>query len=83
MCPVGKRETTFPSTACAAAPLPVPTGKMAAAEEHDSSTEAVQTATEEEEAKTFKDLVRMADAGVCLAMLALGSPWLGTLYPGL
>ncbi|KAM7335618.1 hypothetical protein ACRRTK_006095 [Alexandromys fortis] len=29
---------------------------MAATEEHDSSTEAVQTATEEEEAKTFKDL---------------------------
>lgn len=37
---------------------------MAAAEEHDSSTEAVQTAAEEEEAKTFKDLVRMGDATV-------------------
>lgn len=63
-CPLGKSETTFPSTTCAAVPLPVPTGKMAAAEEHDSSTEAVQTAAEEEEAKSFKDLVSMGDATV-------------------
>jgi hypothetical protein len=36
---------------------------MAAPEEHDSSTEALQPAVEEEEeTKTFKDLVRKGDA---------------------
>lgn len=39
---------------------------MAASEEHDSSAEAPQTAVEEEETKTFKDLVRMDDAGFSL-----------------
>lgn len=57
---------------------------MAAAGEHDSSTETLQAAAEEEEAKTFKDLVRMGDAGIyfCGAGVTLAQG-LGTLYPGL
>lgn len=36
---------------------------MAAPEKRDSPTEASQPVMEEEETKTFKDLVRMDDAG--------------------
>lgn len=79
-CKRGERETTFPSTACAAVPLPEGTGKMAASEEHDSATEALQPAAEEEEAKTFKDLVRLGDAAVYFAMQARGSPRVWVLY---
>ena len=42
-------------------PLPEPRGNMAAPEEPGSATEAPQPALEEEEAKTFKDLVRVDD----------------------
>lgn len=39
---------------------------MAAPDEHDSATEAPQTAVQEEETKTFKDLVSVDDAGFSL-----------------
>lgn len=53
---------------------------MAADEEPDSPTEALQPAAEEEETKTFKDLVRMGGAGIYFVMLALGSPRVWVLY---
>lgn len=39
---------------------------MAAPEEHDSATEAPQPAVQEEETKTFKDLVSVDDASSSL-----------------
>lgn len=47
----------------AANPLPEPPDNMEAPEEHDSPTEAPQPAVEEEETRTFKDLVRVDDCG--------------------
>jgi hypothetical protein len=55
---------------------------MAADEEPDSPSGALQTAAEEEETKTFKDLVRMGDAGIYFVMLAFRlTQGLGTSYP--
>ena len=39
---------------------------MAAPEEHDSPTEVPQPAVQEEETKTFKDLVSVDDSGFSL-----------------
>lgn len=58
---VGGTTTTLTSIPRAAAPLPEPLDSMAAPEEPGSPTEAPQPAVEEEEeeTKTFKDLVRV------------------------
>lgn len=59
----GQQKLHFPASR-APRPLPESAGNMAAPEEHDEVPSAsLQPAGEEEEAKTFKDLVRVVDVG--------------------